>query len=93
MKKQMNPRIKKKYYLAFSYILFCFRWCEATKKAMNQEGGNKPVPGRFVEVLYAGRFRRTEDKQNVLELYRHIFEPDYPLRETTGYVRYDTKSL
>ena len=44
-------------------------------------------PGKYVEIIYAGRFRRAEDKLRVLDLYRQTFEPQYPLHPTTGLIR------
>ena len=33
------------------------------------------------------RFRKKEDKDRVLNIYKTIFEPDYPLPELSGHIR------
>ena len=55
------------------------RWC----KAMESEG-TAVVPGRYVRLLYVAKMRRKEDKERVIEIYRNIFEPDFPLKGGEG---------
>ena len=54
------------------------RWC----KAMESEGA--VAPGRYVRLLYMAKMRRKEDKERVLQIYRDMFEPDFPLMGGEG---------
>lgn len=46
--------------------------------------GGAPDPGKYVRILYGARFRRQEDRDRVLELYKDVFHPEYPLRPVSG---------
>ena len=48
-----------------------------------------PNPGKYVRVLYSGRFRRNDDKDRVLEIYKQIFHPKYPLQLVSGVLQLD----
>jgi len=54
------------------------RWCQA------MESDAAPQPGKYITLVYASKMRRLQDKENVLALYREIFEPDYMLVQSTN---------
>lgn len=52
------------------------RWCEALIEEQNS--GNDPLPGKFVDMLYVNRMRTIEDKEKMIECYNEFFCPEYP---------------
>ncbi|XP_063385869.1 midasin [Cydia fagiglandana] len=57
------------------------RWCEALIEEQNN--GNDPLPGKFVDMLYVNRMRTTEDKEKMIQSYDEFFSPEYPRSDSS----------
>lgn len=61
-----------------------FRWCQALvvrqqNPIQHRSELEKHEPGRFVGLIYSDRMRTVGDRQRLLDLYRSVFGPSYPL--------------
>ena len=59
-----------------------FRWCQAVKLYQQQNllgESQSQEPGRFVGLVYSDRMRTPADRQRLLDIYRAVFGPSYPL--------------
>ena len=50
-------------------------------------------PGEFVQMIYADRMRKMEDKEEVLAIYERTFGSEFPVYRKTGKFFIDEDSL